>query len=82
MVLGDPDRTHIYSLGLREKNPDRRVVGIENEPPAVLKKKTQFRSEKIPHDARVRKAPSSPSDSSDQRILLCHWPGGMTSQMG
>ena len=38
MVLGDPGRTHIYSLGLREKNPDRRVVGIENEPPAVLKK--------------------------------------------
>ena len=47
MVLGDPDRTHIYSLGLREKNPDRRVVGIENRPPAVLKK-TQFGSEKIP----------------------------------
>ena len=81
MVLGDPDRTHIYSWGLREKNPDRRVVGIENKPPAVLKK-TQFGSEKIPHDARARKAPSSPSDSSDQRILPCHRPGGMTSQMG
>jgi hypothetical protein len=43
MVLGDPDRTHIYSLGLREKNPDRRVVGIENEPPAVLKKRNSDR---------------------------------------
>ena len=77
-MVSDPDRTQIYSLGLREKNPDRRVVGIENESPAVLKK-TQLGSEKIPHDATARKVPSSPSDSSDQRILLCHW-GGMTSQ--
>ena len=38
MVLGDPDRTHIYSLGAEGKESGQTVVGIENEPPAVLKK--------------------------------------------
>ena len=52
MVLGDPDRTHIYSLGLREKNPDRRVVGIENEPPAMLKKKRNSDRRKYPMTRR------------------------------